>query len=69
MLRMNAAGSPYITDQGNRLFDCSGVMIDDPTRLAAILDGIVGLVEHGLFLNMAQLALIASPNGLIERES
>jgi ribose 5-phosphate isomerase A len=68
-LRINAAGSPYITDQGNRLFDCSGVMIDDPPRLAAILDGTVGLVEHGLFLNMAQLALIASPDGLIERES
>ena len=68
-LRINAAGSPYITDQGNRLFDCSGVMIDDPPRLAAILDGTVGLVEHGLFLNMAQLALIAGPDGLIERES
>jgi ribose 5-phosphate isomerase A len=68
-LRRNAAGSLYITDQGNRLFDCSGVMIDDPTRLAAILDGIVGLVEHGLFLNMTHLALIATADGLIERDS
>lgn len=68
-MRMDRTGSPYITDQGNRLFDCSGMMIDDPPRLAAILDGIVGLVEHGLFLNMAQLALIAGADGVVERTS
>src|ERR1700733_674481 len=55
-MRMSTSDTPYITDQGNRLFDCSGAAIDDPHRLAAILDGTVGLVEHGLFLNMAQLA-------------
>lgn len=66
-LRLNADGSRYITDEGNLLFDCSGVMIDDPEWLAAILDRVVGLVEHGLFLNMANLALIATENGLIEQ--
>jgi len=68
-MRMNTTGSPYVTDQGNHLFDCSGVVIDDPPRLAAILDGTVGLVEHGLFLNMARLALIAGTDGVIERDS
>jgi ribose 5-phosphate isomerase A len=68
-LRIDTTGSPYITDQGNRLFDCSGVMIDDPPKLAATLDGIVGLVEHGLFLHMAHLALIAGVDGLVERKS
>jgi ribose 5-phosphate isomerase len=33
------------------------------------MDGTVGLVEHGLFLNMAQLALIAGADGVIERTS
>jgi ribose 5-phosphate isomerase A len=68
-MRMNTTGSPYVTDQGNHLFDCSGVVIDDPPRLAATLDGTVGLVEHGLFLNMARLALIAGTDGVIERDS
>ena len=68
-LRMKATGSPYITDQGNLLFDCSGVMIDDPPKLAVTLDGIVGLVEHGLFLNMTHLALIAGVDGVVERKS
>jgi ribose 5-phosphate isomerase A len=68
-MRMNTTGSPYVTDQGNHLFDCSGVVIDDPPRLAASLDGTVGLVEHGLFLNMARLALIAGTDGVIERDS
>jgi ribose 5-phosphate isomerase A len=68
-LRMSITGSPYITDEGNLLFDCSGLMIDDPPKLAATLDGTVGLVEHGLFLNMARLALIAGANGVVERKS
>jgi ribose 5-phosphate isomerase A len=68
-LRLNDAGSPYVTDEGNLLFDCSGAAINDPHALAATLDRIVGLVEHGLFLNMASLALIAGVDGVIERTS
>jgi len=66
-LRLNANGSPYITDEGNLLFDCSGIMMDDPERIAAILDDTVGLVEHGLFLNFADLALVATEDGVVER--
>ena len=68
-LRLDQKGSPYITDQGNLLFDCSGLKIDDPHRLAAILDCTIGLVDHGLFLNMANLALIAGEDGVLERTS
>jgi len=66
-LRLNGDGSPYVTDEGNHLFDCSGVVIEDPEKLAAILDGTVGVVEHGLFLNFANLALIATEDAVIER--
>jgi ribose 5-phosphate isomerase A len=66
-LRLNGDGSQYITDQKNLIFDCSGVMIDDPHKLAETLDRMVGVVEHGLFLNMANLALIATEDGVIER--
>jgi ribose 5-phosphate isomerase A len=69
-LRMKKDGSsPYITDEGNLLFDCSGDLIEDPQQLAAKLDRIVGLVDHGLFLDMASLALIATDDGVLERSS
>ena len=67
--RSNKDGSHYITDEGNLLFDCSGLLIEDPEKLAGILDRSVGLVEHGLFLNMANTALIATEQGIIERTS
>jgi ribose 5-phosphate isomerase A len=66
-LRMGREGSPYITDEGNLLFDCSGMLIEDPEGLAAILDRTVGLVEHGLFLHRASLAIVATEDGVIER--
>jgi ribose 5-phosphate isomerase A len=68
-LRLRREGSPYITDEGNLLFDCSGRLIEDPEKLAAILDRTVGLVEHGLFLHSASLAIVATDEGIIERSS
>jgi ribose 5-phosphate isomerase A len=66
-LRMNHDGSRYVTDEGNLLLDCSGMSIEDPPAMAMTLDAIVGVVEHGLFLNMAELALIADPTHVYER--
>ena len=68
-IRLNKDGSRYITDEGNLILDCSGLLIEDPASLAANLDGMIGLVEHGLFLNMARLALIATRDGVLERTS
>jgi len=65
--RLYPDGSRYITDEGNLLFDCSGQLIDDPAALAGELDRIVGVVEHGLFLNFASMALIATDAGVVER--
>jgi ribose 5-phosphate isomerase A len=64
VLRSDAA-QPYLTDNGNYILDChfpNG--IDNPAVLAAHLDSRTGIVEHGLFLNMANEAIIASLNGL-----
>jgi ribose 5-phosphate isomerase A len=66
-LRRIGDGSPYITDEGNLLFDCHGVLIEDPEKMAAILDRTVGVVEHGIFLHLAHLAIVATENGIIER--
>ena len=54
----------YITDEGNILLDCTSSGIADPDETAAAIRAIVGVVEHGLFLNMAERALIAGEGGV-----
>ena len=66
-IRTNPDGTRYITDEGNLILDCSGLLLENPDEMAAKLDSIVGVVEHGLFLGMANLALIACEDRLIER--
>ena len=62
-------GRPFITDEGNLILDCSGLLIEDPGAMAAKLNSIVGVVEHGLFLGMAHLAIIAGQTRIIERSA
>ena len=65
-LRHHPDGSVYITDEGNFILDCACGSIQDPRSTAAELRRIVGIVEHGLFVNMASLALIAGEDGVRE---
>jgi ribose 5-phosphate isomerase A len=65
-LRHHPDGSLYITDEGNFILDCAAGSITDPAKTAADIRAIVGVVEHGLFLNMASLALIAGEDGVRE---
>ncbi len=64
--RHHPDGSAYITDEGNFILDCACGEIKDPTKTAEDIRHIVGVVEHGLFLGMATLALIAGENGVQE---
>jgi ribose 5-phosphate isomerase A len=66
-LRRNKKRTPFITDEGNCVLDCIGLQIGDPHMIAAEIDAIVGVVEHGLFLDMTDLALISSGDQIIER--
>ena len=68
-VRVNLDGKPYITDEGNFILDCSGLLIENPDTVAAKIDSIVGVVEHGLFLHMADLALVAAESRIIERST
>lgn len=52
-------GSPFMTDQGNFIFDLACDPIVDPGSLAAALASVPGIVEHGLFLAEIDIALIA----------
>ena len=57
---------PYLTDEGNYILDCACTEIEDPAATAANIRAVVGVVEHGLFLNMAHLALVAGEDGVQE---
>jgi len=57
-LRTKPDGSPYITDNGNQILDCSFGKIADPPALARSLSNIPGIVEHGLFIGLASVALV-----------
>ncbi len=61
-----SGAGPYLTDEGNYILDCACGRIDDPQKTAAAIRAIVGVVEHGLFLGMATLALVAGENGVSE---
>ncbi|MGH2509261.1 MAG: ribose-5-phosphate isomerase RpiA [Ktedonobacteraceae bacterium] len=59
------AGQLFITDNQNIILDCrfpNGIA--DPASLQAQLCSIAGIVEHGLFLGMAQRVLVAGPEGV-----
>jgi len=63
-LRTKEDGSPYTTDEGNYIYDCAFGPIADPEELAAELHGRSGIVEHGLFLGMADDVIVAGQSGL-----
>lgn len=62
-----AVSGPYLTDEGNYILDCACGVIEDPEETAAEVRNIVGVVEHGLFLGMATVALVAGAKGVVEK--
>ena len=56
-LRAGAEGA-FVTDEGNHILDCWFGRIDDASGLAARLDAIPGIVEHGLFIDMADDVIV-----------
>lgn len=68
-LRRGTDGHPFVTDGGHWIVDAALGRIDDPTALAHALADVPGVMEHGLFIGYAQMAIIAGPDGveLIER--
>jgi len=65
-LRRDAAGNAYLTDENNYILDCRFGEIRDPDRLARELSEMPGVVEHGLFIGMASLALLARGSEIVE---
>ena len=63
VLRVRADESLFMTDGGHLILDASFGRIPDADALASQLNAIPGVVEHGLFINLASLAIIAGPAG------
>jgi len=58
-LRQVTDGKPFITDEGHHILDCHFGQIPDPPALARKLETMPGIVEHGLFIGMANVVLVA----------
>lgn len=63
-LRRTASGEPFLTDQGNYILDCHFGSIPEPEVLSFALKRVPGVVEHGLFLGVADLAIVAGEGGV-----
>ncbi|WP_414693894.1 ribose-5-phosphate isomerase RpiA [Phenylobacterium sp.] len=61
-------GATFHTDSGNVIYDIACGRIEDPAALASALKSVTGVVEHGLFLDLADLALIGTPDGVVSLE-
>ena len=57
-------GQPVRTDGGNLIYDAACGRIEEPAALAAALKSVTGVVDHGLFLDLADQALIGGPDGV-----
>jgi ribose 5-phosphate isomerase A len=64
--RADSSGRKFITDEGNHILDCHFGQIPDPPALARSLESMPGVVEHGIFIGMASIALIARGDQVLE---
>lgn len=57
-------GNKHITDSGNYIIDLHLDIIENPSALAIELKSMVGVIEHGLFINRCDIAIFASGSGI-----
>jgi ribose 5-phosphate isomerase A len=65
-LRMTG-GEAFVTDGGHLILDASFGRIPDTRALSNALHAIPGVVEHGLFLGLARVAILAGADGIRTR--
>ena len=66
VLRRSKGGGqgPFVTDNGNHIYDCRFPGIDDAREMEARVDSIPGVVECGLFVGLAHVVITASEKGV-----
>ena len=65
--RLGADGEAYVTDEGHFILDCALPATVDLDALGPRLKQIPGVVEHGLFIGLAERALLGRPDGGVEQ--
>jgi ribose 5-phosphate isomerase A len=65
-LRVGTDGKPFLTDENNHILDCRFGEIRDVEGLARDLSYMPGVVEHGLFVGMASIVLVAKGGEIVE---
>jgi ribose 5-phosphate isomerase A len=65
-LRTDGGGEPFLTDESHYILDCRLPERADPDELDVELECIPGVVEHGLFIGMAERALLGRPDGGVD---
>ena len=63
-LRLQPDGQAFLTDDGNYILDCAYGPLQSAHALQTALDGVVGVVEHGLFIDIASAAFIGTNEGV-----
>jgi ribose 5-phosphate isomerase A len=66
VVRQTRSGEEYRTDQRNMILDCDFGPISDVVKLARALDGRAGIVDHGLFIGLASVVVVAAASGIRE---
>ena len=67
--RREAAGEAYVTDGGNFIIDARFGALEDPAATDARLHQVVGVIETGLFIGRAALAMVGGPGGVRRLEA
>jgi ribose 5-phosphate isomerase A len=68
-LRMDSSRQPLVTDEGHHILDCRFGRIPDPQTLARQLEDTPGVVEHGLFIDMADVVLVGEDSKVRELQA
>jgi ribose 5-phosphate isomerase A len=68
-LRTGRDGHAFVTDGGHWIIDAKLGRIDDPRAMAHALADVPGVMEHGLFIDLAHMAILAGADGvrIVER--
>jgi len=67
-LRMGADDRPFVSDNGNLIYDCRFQRIPRPHELEMAVNNVVGVVENGLFLDITSTVVVASMSGIVVKE-
>lgn len=67
-LRLGDDEGPFVSDNGNHIYDCRFQRIPRPHELEMAINNVIGVVENGLFLDMATTVVVASVAGILVKE-